>query len=537
MSSVRSRILLANAVGVVMLLMGGLIGFFALNGAIQSFRQDVGRLQQAETTVLTMQVQFKVQVQEWKNVLLRGTDPAKLDKYWQGFEKHEREVQTLAGRLEGLLPDGEGKKQVTEFAQSHRELGKAYRQGLQAFKDAQFVAAAGDKAVAGIDRQPEALLTSAVSSIEQLAHAQAEAAEQQADRGVLLSGLALVAFVVLGWVVFARLIGSSIVRPSQQLVQALELLAQGDLRQPIRSEAPGELGQLARSAEQVRQKLSALLGGVNRTTVSVTQASRELYGASSSIMVSTESQAEQVCQLAAAMEEVSQSVSAVTDETAHIRGQAEQAEHQVHGSHGQVSELMARLQEAGAIMVQISAASADFVRSTDAINSLTQEVREIADQTNLLALNAAIEAARAGEAGRGFAVVADEVRKLAEKSARSAGEIDSVTRELNGKSAGVEETLVRGQQCVDASLSSGSVLAAALNSTLAAVSSATQGVNAIAASSVEERIAVESAAHTAEELARYAEENSASVRQINGAVAELKHLAEALQSDMAAFRL
>ena len=103
-------------------------------------------------------VQFKLQVQEWKDTLLRGKQPDKLDKYWQAFQTRERTVDTLAAQLVHQLPPGESRSLVEQFMRAHTAMGEGYRRGFDAFKAAGFEPSAGDAAVAGVDREPAALL-------------------------------------------------------------------------------------------------------------------------------------------------------------------------------------------------------------------------------------------------------------------------------------------------------------------------------------------------------------------------------------------
>ena len=237
------------------------------------------------------------------------------------------------------------------------------------------------------------------------------------------------------------------------------------------------------------------------------------------------------------MEEMTASIGSVSDSAAGVRNISNDSLAQSEQGSQRVNELV---QEVGMVEQAVKGIAdkvGDFVSSTTQITHMTKQVRDIADQTNLLALNAAIEAARAGEQGRGFAVVADEVRKLAEKSAASAREIDSVTKEITQQSHEVVQTIELGMQHITTSQECTHNLSKVFEQSAESVIHVNRGVDDIASATREQAAASSDISRHVEDIAQMSEGNSQAVGETAQSAKHLRDLAIGLKNAIQRFKV
>ena len=360
----------------------------------------------------------------------------------------------------------------------------------------------------------------------------------QAGTDAIVVSIALMgAASVLAFVAFYTVMRVAIIRPADALVADLARLAGGDFSSPIKHSGSDEFGHIAASAEKIRVDLGQIVRGVQASAKHVAGEAEKLSQSSAVVTRCTQEQSGSASSIAANVEQVTVRINSIADNTDEVRRQAAASLEHAQVGNEKLSQLVGEIDVAEEAMREIDSAVGEFLQSTRSIIAMTQQVRDIADQTNLLALNAAIEAARAGEQGRGFAVVADEVRKLAEKSAQSASQIDEVTRALSQKSESVDQAIKKGQQSLKSSQDSMENVAVVLSESNQLISQATQGVASISTSVREQNVATQDIARHIETIARKAGESCQIVLETAAAVENLHSLSGQLAQAVNRFRV
>ncbi|WP_415753431.1 methyl-accepting chemotaxis protein [Pseudomonas leptonychotis] len=445
--SLRAQILALLGGSLALILVTALICFSFLSKGMQDYRGLLEGPLEESTLIDVANLNFKTQVQEWKNVLLRGSDKAQLDKYWGQFEQQEREVQDTLSKL-GLLASNDPalKRKIDALRSEHQNLGGKYRAGRDAFIAAGADAKVGDKAVSGIDRNATQQMDELAEALHKQSIDQASLINAAADRTILLGTLGMLGATLIIGLFSLWLVNRSLINPIRELIEHIALLSQGNFGQHVESTRQDELGKLAAAANILRDFLADTFTRLKRSTADLDTASGELNSIATLMAQGTREQFSRTDQVATAMHEMSATAQEVARHAAEAANAADDADSAARQGE---TVMQATIKTITDIRGEISNTS-DVIRrlenDTGRIGKVLEVIRGIAEQTNLLALNAAIEAARAGEQGRGFAVVADEVRTLAQRTAESTAEIHQIIDTVQTGAVNAVRAIESGQQ-------------------------------------------------------------------------------------------
>ena len=445
--SLRAQILALLGGSLALILITALVCFSFLSSGMQNYRGLLEGPLEESTLIDAANLDFKTQVQEWKNVLLRGSDKSQLDKYWGQFEAQERKVQDTLGKLSTLASnDPPLKGRIDALRTEHQNLGGKYRAGRDAFVAANADASVGDAAVSGIDRATTQQMNALSEELHKQSIDRAGEINATADRTILTGTLGMLGATLVIALLSLWLINRNLINPIRELIEHIALLSQGNFGKHVESTRQDELGKLAAAANILRDFLADTFTRLKRSTADLDTASGELNSIATLMAQGTREQFSRTDQVATAMHEMSATAQEVARHAAEAANAADDADSAARQGE---TVMQATIKTITDIRGEISNTS-DVIRRLEAdsgrIGKVLEVIRGIAEQTNLLALNAAIEAARAGEQGRGFAVVADEVRTLAQRTAESTAEIHQIIDTVQTGAVNAVRAIESGQQ-------------------------------------------------------------------------------------------
>ena len=349
---------------------------------------------------------------------------------------------------------------------------------------------------------------------------------------VLLGGIAMLIGVSI-----AYFITRSITVPLNRAVSVANNISRGDLTSHIDAMGNDETAILLRALGEMNLNLSKIIGGVKTAANDVANYSSSLSGSAAQVANRAETQVEQVMQVGAAMEEMAVSISEVAIGAGSVATAAEKTQQIAEGGNKNIALVVASTQRITSSVEASSAFIAELSQEIQKISEVARAIKDIADQTNLLALNAAIEAARAGEQGRGFAVVADEVRKLAERTSLSTADISGMVNTISSKTLATVESMGKVQHDVVEGESVNKVTREILSQIVASAEDVNKLARDIASATNEQKSATSETAVSMEKISVITEENSVSIHQVGVAADTLAGTAAELQRLVGQFKL
>ncbi|MFZ2268065.1 MAG: methyl-accepting chemotaxis protein [Azonexus sp.] len=344
----------------------------------------------------------------------------------------------------------------------------------------------------------------------------------------LLVGMALFIFWVL-----RRVLGQL-----DEMRRAMaDVVERGDFTISVPVHGEDEIGAVAHNFNQLVAAFRSILETLEREVSNVDQVTRDLSQAAASSAASASATSDSAAGMAAAVEQMSVGLDQMRNNAETAISVVERANTDSRAGGDVIHEAVRDLEHISSEVREVAEKIVDLGKQAQEINSVVALIRDVADQTNLLALNAAIEAARAGEQGRGFAVVADEVRKLAERSAAATKDIAGIIERIQRSARDAAETMKDALGDADAGTSLGTQAALAIDKIRQAAEEAATVVRDIAYGIAEQSQAGQQLAGNVEQVAQAADSNSGVVTRTAEAARRLENLATAIRGQIGRFRL
>lgn len=324
---------------------------------------------------------------------------------------------------------------------------------------------------------------------------------------------------------------------TEKILAAMEQFADGDLTVSLPEDSNDEIGRLYAGFNRSVSNMRAMIEQVIESASAVASASAQISSSTEQMAAGAQEQTSQAGEVASAVEEMTKTILENSRNASSTAETAKEARVSAEMGGKVVGETIDGMKRIAEVVNKSAATVRELGQSSNQIGEIVRVINDIADQTNLLALNAAIEAARAGEQGRGFAVVADEVRKLAERTTKATKEIAGMIAKIQADTSDAVKSMEEGTQEVNTGITLADKAGESLKEIVSISQKVTDMVTQIAAASEEQSSASEQISKNVEAISTVTQQTASGTQQIARAAEDLNRLTENLQQLVAKFKL
>jgi len=536
MNKLSLKMKLVFGFGILMLLLA-ICGAVGYNSAAteDKLSDDVENQVEKKDDVLLAADGINLQLVGLRGFLLTGKEDH-LKPLMQGRQQFKDSTDDLGKRLQ----TEDGKRAFAQIQQKYAEYIAIMDESAQLRRDGKVDDAINRIFNPEVSARRADLLgqISAISkTVEELKKAAREQqAATEARTQTLMMGLVVVGLAA--GLLVAWLIAHSIMRSISEMKNVVQEIAENNLTvNDLEVATEDELGQASLSVNRMKNNLREIIQSIAGTAEHVASASEEISSSATLQAQGAETQKDQAAQVATAMQEMSSTVLQVSENSNRAAEASRQAAETAREGGNIVEETLVKMR-AIAETVQGSAKKVEELgKSSDQIGRIAGVIDDIADQTNLLALNAAIEAARAGEQGRGFAVVADEVRKLAERTTTATKEIAQMIKNIQDETKIAVVAMEAGTKQVEEGVTSTTLAGASLKQIIHMSEQVGEMITHIATAATEQSSASEEVNNNMEQIAKLVRESADGAKQSAQACTDLSGLALDLQKMVGNFKV
>lgn len=537
--SIRARLLALTGLGILTaaILIGmGLYDLRVLN-------QDVKRLAERNIplTVSTAEIRRDI-LRNWINTLYLThiTDPVQAAEIDADMEKNSVHITEQFAYLEKTLQTPEEKRLLELALQARKDYTAARKQYVEMFKHGE-TETANASLMSTVRPRLDAYIAT-LNAMNAYRAAEVAATVQRTEADISRSRLLYLVFGLLsltGSVLLSWALIGSITKPLDWAISIAGKIADGNLKNNLqpRPDSRDEITRLLNALAAMQAQLRGIIDTIQHNSAELVQSAREFSTSASEVAHGSQVQSEAASATAASVEEMTQSIRQLSEHADQTRGIVNHSTELSLQNSQAIRQTVSEMKEISSAVADFSVQITSLDQQSQEISAILNVIKALAEQTNLLALNAAIEAARAGEQGRGFAVVADEVRKLAERTTQATQEISNTIATIQGGTAQTVQSIQGAVSRVERGVGFAEHAGSSAQKLHQEAEQANHVVTDISDALKEQSQASLQIAQGVEQIAQMTERNSVTVTQMEKGAERLKQLAATLDQSTHSFKL